>query len=279
MTFYPPVGEVSAVNPLFQSSSGEFYNRFTIHGQIKIAESNGDQISEREARRRIACILRRYTFSIFPLQIDTNYMACTRSSDDYNQVITDGGGNLSAPYKSVSSGDAVVRAYHDGTSNTYAIQSGECVVFDMVTGTGVTGINPCWHPDEYVIVGIAHENFNRNCTCCDNNGQEGECPQCGGGIESGSMRLVRIKLQQFKDQGPVRKWARLLGDKLPGESVLAEFVTFDPPDESEILNGSSDGCWSSSCFCGGRTSIIDPSCCMMGFQLSLIHISEPTRPY
>lgn len=52
-----------------------------------------------------------------------------------------------------------VFAYVDGTPNTATIQKNQPVVFDMVTGCSVTGIDPDWSEEEYVIVGTAMEGY------------------------------------------------------------------------------------------------------------------------
>lgn len=56
----------------------------------------------------------------------------------------------------VTSGVVIANGYVDFTDNTYPILPGKPVVFDTVTGRAVTGINPKWSPEEYVIIGTAH---------------------------------------------------------------------------------------------------------------------------
>lgn len=57
--------------------------------------------------------------------------------------------------QAIVAGTTVVRTYYDGSDNTGVINYANPVVFDTVKGFGVTGINPKWAPDEYVIVGKA----------------------------------------------------------------------------------------------------------------------------
>lgn len=60
------------------------------------------------------------------------------------------------------SGVTLVKAYYDGTNNTYKIEKGQPVAFDTVTGVAVTGINPKWSVFEYRTIGVALEDFNIN---------------------------------------------------------------------------------------------------------------------
>lgn len=62
-------------------------------------------------------------------------------------------GELVGP--AADSGVVFVNAFNDGTDNSWEILHGQPVVFDTVTGRGVTGINPKWSRSEYKIVGTA----------------------------------------------------------------------------------------------------------------------------
>lgn len=90
-----------------------------------------------EKRRAIAKALNDYKFAITPERL---------SADRIGQ------GGVG---KAVIAGVTRVLAFYDTSDNRGEIKHGRPVVFDMVSGMGVTGINPKWGPGEYKIVGKA----------------------------------------------------------------------------------------------------------------------------
>lgn len=62
-------------------------------------------------------------------------------------------------WAAIENGMVWANCHVDESSNTYKIEMGKPVCFSMSTGKHVTGLNPDWEEDEYIIIGIAWKNF------------------------------------------------------------------------------------------------------------------------
>lgn len=130
------------LNPRYVKPSGP--------GSLHLRISDYGTDTGREARIQIARILRGKSFAINVNPLVKSEM--TEVVGEFDNADEDSNWIQAAV---VTSGIIIANAYWDGSDNTYVITNGQPVVFDTVTGRCVTGINPKWSPEEYVIVGTA----------------------------------------------------------------------------------------------------------------------------
>ncbi len=176
----------------------KYKNPFGVgHGyNLRISDYAGD--TPIEARKKIAKVFRTYGLTF---GINVNPIIKQNIVDQVGEL--DNGQQVEAAV--VTSGIVIANAYTDYTDNTGHILQGKPVAFDSVTGRAVTGINPNWSPEEYVIVGI-----------------------CLGGTNPISPGYVRIPIMLGIQEPPdVIRFGVLQEDLLHGGNADVRFYSYD----------------------------------------------------
>jgi len=109
-----------------------------------------DLETDADRRKYITSILKKTNFMVNVTPI---------SNTEYFNLTQGGVTPFAFSGAAVHTGMVWVNCYVDGTDLTGSIVTGKPVVFDTVTGRGVTGIHPSWKTDEYKIVGTAWKPF------------------------------------------------------------------------------------------------------------------------
>jgi hypothetical protein len=114
--------------------------------KLRIGGPDYSELEPAEARRKIKKILDQLNFGVVPEIIN---------SATAGKQVQEEGIPARTPAKAIVQGITWVNAYNDGGENNFKVEYGQPVIFDVVTGLGVTGLNPAWGPGEYKIVGTA----------------------------------------------------------------------------------------------------------------------------